>query len=283
MIGEQRQAEHLTYFMKRMQAAGYDKSFRAQVLRSALAAKDKMKADERNGKRPMYRARGWKRNERRKEKQKKAKNWYKTGGNESVLFVTATPGSELKELLQKEIAKSKFKIKVVEKAGKKLVRHLQKNNPFAKRGCGETDCLVCTGDAGGSCRETGVTYTIDCIGIPDEQDTRTNDRRQQREQPTCTGVYNGETGRNAYTRGIKHQDDYNKEIEGSAMWKHCLTHHEGQRQRFEMKVQDRVRNDATKRQILEAVRIERTEQGRRMNSRGEWGANRVPRIEVVRE
>ena len=50
-----------------------------------------------------------------------------------------------------------------------------------------------------------------------------------------------------------------------------------------MRVKDRSRNDATKRQILEVVRIERTEQENRMNSRGEWGTNRVPRIEISRE
>ena len=99
----------------------------------------------------------------------------------------------------------------------------------------------------------------------------------------CTEIYNGETGRNAYTRGVKHQKDYSKKEEGSAMWKHCVTHHKGVKQRFEMRVKDRSRNDATKRQILEAVRIERTEQENRMNSRGEWGTNRVPRIEIARE
>ena len=60
-----------------------------------------------------------------------SKNWYRTGENEAVLFVTATPDSELKELLQKDIAKSKSKIKLVEKSGKEIVRHLQRNNPFA--------------------------------------------------------------------------------------------------------------------------------------------------------
>ena len=64
------------------------------------------------------------------------------------------------------------------------------------------------------------------------------------------------------------------------MWKHCVQHHNSERQYFRMKVKDQVRNDATKRQILEAVRIERTEEGERMNSRGEWGSNRIPRIEV---
>ena len=82
---------------------------------------------------------------------------------------------------------------------------------------------------------------------------------------------------------MKHQEDYSTKVEGSAMWKHCLSHHEGEEQIFEMKVRDKSRNDATKRQILEAVRIRRTEQGNRMNSRGEWCTNRVPRVEIIRD
>ena len=100
LIGEHRKAEHLSYYMKRLQVAGYDKSFRAQILKTALAATAKMKMDEENGIRPMYRARTWNRIERRKEKKIKARDWYKKGGNESVLFIAATPESELKELLQ---------------------------------------------------------------------------------------------------------------------------------------------------------------------------------------
>ena len=95
-------------------------------------------------------------------------------------------------------------------------------------------------------------------------------------QPTCTGVHNGETGRNGYTRGGKYLDEYHREVEGSAMWRHCLN-------KSPFRTVATMRNDATKRQILEAVRIERTEQKSRMNSRGEWGANRVPRIEITRE
>ena len=219
----------------------------------------------------------------------KRKNWYKKGGNESVLFVTATPNSELKELLQKEISKSKFKIKVIEKSGKKIVRLLQKNNPFGKKGCGKKDCMICRENGGGSCRETGITYSIDCMGVP-ERGIRTNtDAGEQHviegARATCEaeGVYNGETGRNGYTRGKKHIEDYENELEGSAMWKHCIQHHGSERQRFRMQVRDRVRNDATKRQIMEAVRIGRVRDEQRMNSRGEWGSNRIPRIEVTRD
>ena len=95
--------------------------------------------------------------------------------------------------------------------------------------------MVCTGSKGGSCRETGITYTIDCMGNQDEQNTETEEATQRSK---CAGIYNGETGRNAYTRGMKHQEDYNNKIEGSAMWKHCVSHHKGEKQKFEMNVRE---------------------------------------------
>ena len=52
------------------------------------------------------------------------------------------------------------------------------------------------------------------------------------------------------------------------------------KQRFEMVVVDRARNDATKRQILEAVRIQRAGDEQILNGRGEWNSNRVPRVTV---
>ena len=289
LAGRQRLTDHLSYYMARMQAMGYDKSFRIQVLRSAFAAHEKIREEEERGGRPMYRSRNWKRNERRKEKVMKKKNWYKKGENESVLFVTATPDSELKELLQEEISKSKFKIKVIEKSGAKIVRLLQKNNPFAKKVCGKDDCMICRGNGKGSCRETGITYKIECMGIPEREIRRSTDAGEQYntdgERTTCEagGTYNGETGRNGYTRGKKHAEEYQKELEGSAMWKHCVQHHGSERQNFRMQVQDRVRNDATKRQIMEAVRIGRLRDEQQMNSRGEWRSNRIPRIEIARD
>ena len=269
-IGEDKLTNHLNYYTARMQAAGYDQEFRMQVLESAFKAFETMKEEDRRGRKPMYRKREWKRNERRREKIEKSKNWYKKGGKESVLFVTATPGSELKNRLQKEIGKSTFKIKVVEKSGNKVVRLLQKNDPFKKDKCGKEDCMICRGNNKGSCRETGITYKIECQGSTERGEK-------------CGGIYNGETGRNGYTRGTKHQDDFEKKIENSAMWKHCIQKHNSRRQEFGMSVQDRVRGDPTKRQILEAVRISKTKEEDRMNSRGEWNSNRITRINVARE
>ena len=74
--------------------------------------------------------------------------------------------------------------------------------------------MVCMSGKGGSCRETGITYTIDCVG---NQGGQNNEAGVEGQTPRCEGIYNGETGRNAYTRGMKHQDDYRKKVEGSAM------------------------------------------------------------------
>ena len=130
MIGWEKIAGHLTYFVARMQIAGYDKSFRFQVIKSAIHAYRAKQEEERRGGAPVYRARSWKRNNRRKERENKKKEWYKRGGKESVMFVPATPDSGLKKRVQEEVDRSVFKIKVVEKSGTRLVRLLQRNNPF---------------------------------------------------------------------------------------------------------------------------------------------------------
>ena len=271
LIGAEEITKHISYFMARMQAAGYDQEFRLQVLKSAYKAYQSKKIEEQRNGTPFYRKRTWRRNERRKEKIDKKRNWYKKGGKESVLFIAATPESELKNLLQKEIEKSPFKIKVIEKSGTKLVRLLQKNDPFKRSKCKDEErCMICSRGNNGACRETGVTYQISCL----------SDAGSETE---CKAMYVGETGRNGYTRGRQHQEDYRHERESSALWKHCVQEHDSVRQDFQMRVIDRVRNDPTRRQILEATRIRKIPNDSRMNSRGEWNSNRVPRISIERD
>ena len=94
--------------------SGYDHSLRLEIVRSAIGAYDKMiEADEKQ-ERPLYRKREWRRKERRKEKDAKRNKWHKKGGYSSVLFVAATPQSELRNKMQKEVDTTKFKIKVIE-------------------------------------------------------------------------------------------------------------------------------------------------------------------------
>ena len=179
--------------MARMQASGYDKNLRLEILKSAMKAYRRKVDDDKKGEQPLYRRREWKKKERRKEKEIKRKNWYKKGGKESIMFISATPNSELRNLLQEEINKTSFKIKVIEKSGTKLIRHLQKNDPFKTKICrNKRECMVCSGSNPGACRDTGVSYRINCLANESEEGME------------CKFQYTRETGKNRHTRGKKH-------------------------------------------------------------------------------
>ena len=45
----------------------------------------------------------------------------------------------------------------------------------------------------------------------------------------------GESGRNAYSRGLEHQRDLQDEKEDSPLWKHCTLQHNNEKVNFSMK------------------------------------------------
>ena len=92
-------------FSKRMQISSYDQVFREQVVTSALKAYNEMIEKDQQGIEPLYRPRDWRSVERAEEKRVKKNEWFrgKEGKNETVVFVPATPGSELKKRYQKII------------------------------------------------------------------------------------------------------------------------------------------------------------------------------------
>ena len=47
-------------------------------------------------------------------------------------------------------------------------------------------------------------------------------------------VYEGESGRNAYSRGLEHQNDLRLEVEDGPLWNHCQVEHLGVKQTFYM-------------------------------------------------
>ena len=258
-LGEEEKKSSIRFFMSRMQASGYSEKFRYEVLKSAIDAFEKVSNDPT---RPKYRGKELNTPKARQDLTKRRKNWFRKGGFESVMFVPATPGSQLRRMIEEEIEGSSLKIKVVEKAGIRVKKILQINNPFKDRTCNEDNCLVCSTTGEGRCRKTGVTYQVSCKGI------------------SCGGIYNGETHSNGYTRGLEHASDLRHKRERSVMWKHCVKKHNGEEQEFEMRVVDQVRNDATKRLILEAVRINEVEESRRINDKEEWIIGKIPTMKV---
>ena len=61
---------------------------RYHVVKSAINAYIKIREKEQLGIRPIHRPRNWRREERRKEKEQKRKDWYRNGGFDTVLFTT---------------------------------------------------------------------------------------------------------------------------------------------------------------------------------------------------
>ena len=256
---------HINKFMKKMQFSGYSQPFRCTVVDSALNAIRLIKEKEALGIRPINRPKEWRREEREKEKLEKKKSWYKSGGFDSVLFVPATPKSKLKNMYQREISRSGFRVKVVEKVSTSLKNRLQKSNPFKPRRCGKTDCFVCTSEGTGNCNTEGITYEIECLGDCEEKN-----------------IYKGESADNGYTRGKKHQNDLQRrDVKNSPLWRHCRDIHNRQMQDFKMSVTGTFKGDAMLRQITEAVQIENVNPERLMNTRADWNMTRVPRVTVA--
>ena len=108
---------HVSHMMLRLQYPGYDQKFRTEVVLSALNAYNRMIELDASGEQSLYRPREWKRLKRAQERPGKRESWYRKGGFDTVIFVPATPGSQLKNRYVEEIEGAGFKIKVVEQSG----------------------------------------------------------------------------------------------------------------------------------------------------------------------
>ena len=257
---------HVEEFAMRMQFSGYTETYRAQVVRSALKAYDEMVSKDQRGEEPLYRPRDWKRVERAEERRAKKGEWFKGSGSkyETVIFVPATPGSELKKRYMETIEKAEARIAVAEVPGKSIQRRLQRSDPFKGKKCGDPDrCMVCT-SGGSGCRNVGITYEVRCN--------------------KCGAVYIGETGRNAYTRGLEHLEGINSKNEGSVFHIHSVECHDGElgQSDFTMRVTGVYGGDATKRQVAEAVRIQHAQGTQLLNRQDEWRQVNLPHVELGR-
>ena len=206
-------------------------------------------------------SREWRQLERAQERRRKRESWYRTGGFDAVIFVPATPQSQLKDRYVRAIKDAGFKIKVVEQSGITLKRMLQRSDPFKEKNCRNINCLVCSTGGKGSCRSTGVTYELVC--------------------QVCHHKYIGETSRSAYTRGKEHLRALEQREEGSVMWRHSCDKHGGDVPGFIMNVTGMFQNDAMLRQITESVRIHQVTEGQLINTKGEWSYFQIPRAVVT--
>ena len=191
----------------------------------------------------------------REKKRRGAKNndWYRENGKyESVMFVEATPKSELKGKVERLIKKYKLKIKVVERVGTTVKRVLQRSNPFPRGHCERNDCEICRRGCGVDCRMRGCVYEIIC------------------KEEGCGRMYRGQTGRSAYTRTGEHVADWRRGDVKCPLYRHSTIYHQGQEFEFGMKILARCYGKPSRRRISEAVHIDKLNYTQTMNNKREW-------------
>ena len=262
--------KHLNEFCKRMKSSGYNEHYRFQVLKSGMEGYEKMLEIERRGGRPVNRLRSWGEDARQKKKELQGKVWFRRGGHDVPLFVPHTPHGELARRIKEKEAQNnqgrKIRFKIVEKSGITLEQKLRRSNPWSGERCGRQECFPCRTDDGGDCRREGVTYSLICEECGDN---------------VCE--YFGETGRNAFTRGLEHLANLQAQDENKSVLKLHAAHHHNNRGdlNFSMKVTG-VHDSSLDRQVTERVNIENFRGPILMNRRTELGGVRIERMQYRR-
>ena len=205
-LGKEIQNKYLSEFMLKLKNSGYSEKYRKEILNSANKAYQKIIEDDKSNKKPMYRCRNWKKEERNEAKFIKKRNWWNRNpliNYKSVLFVPPTPGGALaKEMRKREEELNKLnkeRIKIVEKGGIQMKQILTSKNPFQKEKCKEKWCPLCN-----------ESKNVECEPKPNSKLLcRTNNVGYRWVCLTCKSrnldkIYEGESSRSARIRGAEH-------------------------------------------------------------------------------
>ena len=187
-----------------------------------------------------------------------------------------------------------YKLKVVERAGTKLVDILTKSDPWQGADCGREDCLLClTKAATGKnktqdCTRRNLVYETWCMNCleRDEEAAKIEAGEDKDMLKHLTGkikkyMYVGETARSTFERSWEHVHDMKSLSTKSHMLKHAVDarpNEELSTLRFGIKVIKYARK-AFDRQIFESVAIEENRLHHHLlNSRSEFNRSAVPRL-----
>ena len=162
---------------------------------------------------------------------------------------------------------SDFKIKIVEKGGKKLKDILVNKNPFPEQPCEEVHCPLC-----------GITPYTDPPDKPSRVRCDTLNVGYRWTCTSCNMVYEGETGRNLRIRSKEHLKDLAKHKTDRPMVKHIDEKHNGQNVKFRVSITSKF-YDALSRQANEGVRIQNN-RGHIINTKAEFNHPKINRIRL---
>ena len=250
--------EHITYLAKRMQFSEYPEEVRCKVMMEAIKKYDKLKRTKRLRVDDRERdvignvASHW----------NKKQQWYTRDGRfESVMFVEATPNSELAKRIREVMKKEGLHIMIVEKAGITIKGLLQRSNPFGTSHCEREECSICEHGSSVDCRLRGCVYEYLC-----EQ---------------CNRKYRGQTGRSIYERNKEHMEAWNRGDDEEPLQRHSNIYHEGERFDVKLNVLAKCYGRPSKRMITEAVMIEELPDDETMNNKKEWTYTKLGKMHLI--
>ena len=177
--------EIMTKWANKLRRSGYPPTVRHQVIKESIFKYERMCVDERDGGRPIHRARDWQRDERRLAKEKKlAGSWHKGGGLKVSAPLIMDPVAGYLEKVVKAACRdfertTDIRVMVKMRAGNS-VRTDAKSEPLRVKDCGREECLCCSTENPGGCETNSCSYRIICVGCERNQET---------------AHYDGETGR----------------------------------------------------------------------------------------
>jgi hypothetical protein len=260
--------------------SGYKYGFRKLVISAALGVyKDKIDEDARDGGRPLYRTKEWKREEREREKERKKTEWYKGRDktpNVAPLILDPTEGSTMKKEMSLicDLFKQTHKIGVLvqERGGVRSSLDVR-SDPLGTRLCQRDNCPICRSEGSkGGCQGGNVGYQQQCKLCDDIKD----DRGQG-----TLAMYYGETSKSGYERGLQHAEGLLKRREDNVLHKHMMIHHQGMEPEFVMSVTGRFKGCLV-RQEDEGTRLSESKATIILNSKMQWHQPAISRVVIVR-
>ena len=173
-----------------------------------------------------------------------------------MMFVDATPGSELARKCRSILKEAKLKIRVVEKSGTSVKQVLSKSYPLGYKCCIIPNCLTCETCPEIRCSARDAVYKISCKGCR-------------------KGVYVGETSRTLGERVNEHLRAYNNSNAASVFHKHVREQHNGEKQEVDVEIISTHPGDAMLRQVTEAMTI--ATENPELNRKTKFGNTNLPR------
>jgi len=335
-------------YVQQLKNSGYSRKQTWEMVVSAVRSYERKENERKDERKPKYRhgkdtfgqrARKkltenvtWFRNNRSKTKKELNSNSGKTrwrhqnekvtDSPQAVLFVPCTDGSvlakDIREVIQTLKPFTKIHLKVVERAGRKLIETLHKSNPWENAICKRNDCLPCTSsrkdqkEAVKSCKRRSIVYKTWChtCKVKTRQEIEEkyaekkkedkNDKKRKRNEKATekesekdlqkkiereleerTYKYIGETSRSCYERATEHLRDLRDMEPGIHLLNHIIQKHMETPNdvEFRMKILS-SHFTAFNRQITEAVRINRNKGPYLLNSKSEYNRSSLPSIKT---